>query len=260
MLTIHISRRSVFILILGVLLALPAASWASHQFVDVPDSNIFHDDIGWLADAGVTRGCNPPTNDQFCPDAYVTRSQMAAFMHRLAENQVVDAATAKTADDADTLDGIDSTGFVHNDELRYFSLLAETMQPVDSTIGYDNTEGSLHTTSFSTLWGNATYVGQVDLPDRGTIVRVLGYGYDGTAAAEYRFAMFRYSVIDSPVWTQMTDWALSGFAWNGGALETEAQVYPSLAEVNNLSYSYGIFVDLPPDADLSVLRFVVETT
>ena len=80
MLTIHISRRSLFILILGVLLVLPAASWASHQFVDVPDDNIFHEDIGWLADAGVTRGCNPPTNDQFCPDASVTRSQMAAFM------------------------------------------------------------------------------------------------------------------------------------------------------------------------------------
>jgi hypothetical protein len=260
MLTIHISRRSVFILILGVLLALPAASWASHQFVDVPDDNIFHDDIGWLADAEVTRGCNPPTNDQFCPDAYVTRSQMAAFMHRLAENQVVDAATAETAGDADTLDGVDSTGFVHNDELRLFSLLAETMQPVDSTIGYDNTEGSLHTTSVSTLWGNSTYIGQVDLPDGATIERVLGYGYDGTPAAEYRFAMFRYSVFDLPVWTQMTDWALSGFAWSGGALVTEAQVYPSHAEVNNMSYSYGIFVDLPPDANLSVLRFVVETS
>lgn len=232
---------------------------AGGQFIDDDDS-IFETDIEWLAAADVTRGCNPPTNDRFCPDDPVTRGQMAAFMHRLAENQVVDAATANTAEDADTLDGIDSSGFVQDHELRYFSLLAETMQPIDSTIGYDNTMGSLHTTSVSTLTGSATYIGQVDLPDGATIVRVLAHGNDATAAAEYGFALYRYSVFDSPVWTQMTDWMVSGFAWSGGALVTEAQVYPSLAQVDNMSYSYGVFVDLPPDADLSVLRFVVETT
>ena len=35
-----------------------------------------------LANAGVTRGCNPPRNDRFCPDDYVTRGQMAAFLVR----------------------------------------------------------------------------------------------------------------------------------------------------------------------------------
>ena len=32
--------------------------------------------------AGVTRGCNPPVNDRFCPGSNVTRGQMAAFLHR----------------------------------------------------------------------------------------------------------------------------------------------------------------------------------
>jgi hypothetical protein len=72
--------------------------------------------------------------------------------------------------------------------------------------------------------------------------------------------MFRYNVFDSPVWTRMTDWMVSGVAWSGGPLVTEAQVDPSLAQVDNFDYSYGIFVELPPDANLSVLRFVVETT
>lgn len=72
---------------------VPVAVSAAHTFTDVPDSNIFHSDISWLADAGVTAGCNPPTNDQFCPSDGVTREQMAAFMHRLADNQVVDAAS-----------------------------------------------------------------------------------------------------------------------------------------------------------------------
>lgn len=50
-------------------------------FVD-DDGLIFETDIDKLATAGVTRGCNPPTNDQFCPTSNVTRGQMAAFLHR----------------------------------------------------------------------------------------------------------------------------------------------------------------------------------
>ena len=51
------------------------------DFVDDDDS-IFELDIEKLATAGITRGCNPPTNDKFCPDAFVTRGQMAAFLVR----------------------------------------------------------------------------------------------------------------------------------------------------------------------------------
>src|SRR5690606_30711059 len=58
---------------------------ASHQFRDVPDDHVFHEDIEWLRDTGLTRGCNPPLNDRFCPDDPVTRGQMAAFMRRFAE-------------------------------------------------------------------------------------------------------------------------------------------------------------------------------
>lgn len=46
------------------------------------DDSVFEDDINRLAAAGITRGCNPPTNDQFCPDRRVTRGQMAAFLVR----------------------------------------------------------------------------------------------------------------------------------------------------------------------------------
>ena len=50
-------------------------------FVDDDDS-IFEADIDRLATAGVTKGCNPPDNDRFCPTNNVTRGQMAAFLHR----------------------------------------------------------------------------------------------------------------------------------------------------------------------------------
>ena len=90
------SRRLVFLVATGLLLGLvviPGIAIAGHQFSDVPDSNIFHDDIAWLADNGITKGCNPPANTEFCPDDEVRRETMAAFMHRLAVNQVVDAGT-----------------------------------------------------------------------------------------------------------------------------------------------------------------------
>lgn len=51
-------------------------------FVDVSPSNIFRADIEKLATAGVTKGCNPPTNDRFCPRDVVTRGQMTAFLRR----------------------------------------------------------------------------------------------------------------------------------------------------------------------------------
>ena len=50
-------------------------------FVDDDDS-VFQADIDKLAMAGVTAGCNPPANDEFCPGALVTREQLAAFLHR----------------------------------------------------------------------------------------------------------------------------------------------------------------------------------
>ena len=82
-----ISRRHLFFLV-GILvvgaLAVPGVSWAAGRFDDVPDNNVFAADIEWLADAGITKGCNPPANTEFCPGSYVTREQMAAFMHRLA--------------------------------------------------------------------------------------------------------------------------------------------------------------------------------
>jgi hypothetical protein len=51
----------------------------SQVFDDVTTDNIFDRDIGRLYASGVTRGCGSNT---FCPDSYVTRGQMAAFLVR----------------------------------------------------------------------------------------------------------------------------------------------------------------------------------
>ena len=50
-------------------------------FID-DDGHLFENAIDKLGTAGVTKGCNPPVNDKFCPNDFVTRGQMAAFLTR----------------------------------------------------------------------------------------------------------------------------------------------------------------------------------
>jgi hypothetical protein len=61
--------------------ALGLPSTALEPFDDVAAST-FENDINRLAAADITRGC---TATMFCPDATVTRGQMAAFLHRAFE-------------------------------------------------------------------------------------------------------------------------------------------------------------------------------
>ena len=46
------------------------------------DGSMFEADIEWLAGAGITVGCNPPYNDEYCPTKEVTRAQIATFLVR----------------------------------------------------------------------------------------------------------------------------------------------------------------------------------
>jgi hypothetical protein len=46
------------------------------------DTSIFEGDIEAIAAAGITLGCNPPANDQFCPDRTLVRAEMASFLAR----------------------------------------------------------------------------------------------------------------------------------------------------------------------------------
>jgi hypothetical protein len=77
-----VRRGSVLLaaVILGAAVAFPLAVVANHQFSDVPTADPFHGDIDAIADAGVTAGCG---GGKYCPDAFVTREQMAAFLNRL---------------------------------------------------------------------------------------------------------------------------------------------------------------------------------
>ncbi|HUS20812.1 MAG TPA: S-layer homology domain-containing protein [Aeromicrobium sp.] len=69
----------VLSMVLTLAVAVPASVWATHQFLDVADSNPFHDAISAISDAGITTGFS---DGGFHPSADVTRQAMAAFLER----------------------------------------------------------------------------------------------------------------------------------------------------------------------------------
>ncbi len=80
------SRRSrVVVLVLSLalvsVLAATVGALAADRFSDVPSGHPFQDEIGWMADSGISEGFPDGT---FRPTSPVTRQAMAAFLQRLA--------------------------------------------------------------------------------------------------------------------------------------------------------------------------------
>lgn len=80
---------------------LPPSS--TDAFTD-DDSSEFEGDINAIAAYGITQGCNPPDNDEFCPDDPITRGQMGAFLKR-AFGLASSSADQFTDDDTSVFEG-----------------------------------------------------------------------------------------------------------------------------------------------------------
>jgi hypothetical protein len=98
------------VLTLILLLAVPVAVTAAGGPFTDDDGSVFEPDIEWIAAHGITFGCNPPANDNYCPGANVTRGQMAAFLHRLADDQA--SIAYLIADPTTEIKGVDMYGTV----------------------------------------------------------------------------------------------------------------------------------------------------
>ena len=83
-----------------VIITITGAPPPGSIFTD-DDYSIFEADIEWLALQGITRGCNPPINDHFCPEESVTRGQMAAFLVRALH--LTDPGTVDFIDDNNSI-------------------------------------------------------------------------------------------------------------------------------------------------------------
>jgi hypothetical protein len=88
--TTRLGRLALGLLLLaGVVVVLPATN-PSAGAAELPPGGTFVDDNGSIhegsieaiAAIGVTLGCNPPANDQYCPTQPVTRAEMATFLTR----------------------------------------------------------------------------------------------------------------------------------------------------------------------------------
>lgn len=93
---IEVKRKIMAMLGIALAVSLIGATVASaaHRFTDVPDSNTFHDDIGWMSDNGIALGYEDGT---YRPGADVTREELAGFMHRLFDRVSQDIPAAQVA-------------------------------------------------------------------------------------------------------------------------------------------------------------------
>ncbi len=98
------SRTLALVVVSALLWSVAPAGAArlSGRFTD-DDTSVHESAIEAIAAAGVTVGCNPPTSDRFCPQATVTRGQMAAFLRRGFEGSVAIGPDASFSDATGTV-------------------------------------------------------------------------------------------------------------------------------------------------------------
>ncbi len=75
-------RTRVLAAVLFIVVGLFAGTANASGFFTDDDNSVHLRAIEAIADEGITKGCNPPVNDLFCPSDVVTREQMATFLVR----------------------------------------------------------------------------------------------------------------------------------------------------------------------------------
>ncbi|MDJ0792507.1 MAG: PQQ-dependent sugar dehydrogenase [Acidimicrobiia bacterium] len=78
----YVLATTFAILIVSLATAASAATLPPGGSFTDDDGNVHEGNIEAIADEGITKGCNPPWNDEYCPGNNVTRAQMAAMMVR----------------------------------------------------------------------------------------------------------------------------------------------------------------------------------
>ena len=168
------SRRAITgLLTLALAFTLAAPAMASGAFID-DDGSLHEADIDFIASLGITLGCNPPTNNRYCPDDFVTRQQMASFIVRTFDlgpgtpDRFVDTDDSVHKDDIDSIAAVgitlgcnppDGDRFCPNDfvtRAQMASFIIRAMGDVDpfhAPIFGDVPRGGPHTADINALAG-----------------------------------------------------------------------------------------------------------
>ena len=188
-----LAKRLTRVGLVALMLALPVIVSASHQFTDVPTSHTFHAAIARLYGARLTTGCSA---SKFCPNANVTRGQMAAFLNRGLGRAAVDSGGTGLADDWVTLDPATPGGGV---------LAAVPLQHGGGPGGTGHVLVTASVSAYTTLAGTcpcelAVWVDNADtgeessgafqlIPDIPAPTDGTNIWYEGTASVSYLFTV-----------------------------------------------------------------------
>ncbi len=154
----------VVFLVVGV---VAGTANATGYFTD-DDSSIHLRAIEAIADEGITKGCNPPLNDLFCPTASVTREQMATFLVRALDlpagtatfmdtGSSVHAADISALAEAGITKGCnppDNTLFCPKDRVtreQMATFLVRALNLPGGTVTFTDTTTSIHAANISAL-------------------------------------------------------------------------------------------------------------
>jgi hypothetical protein len=99
--TLRTPRRLVLLLALAGLLSVPTVALANHVFSDVGDGSVHAPGIEYLADTGITAGCDEGPPPRFCPGDSLTRAQMGTFLYRSSGHDPATPPSVNAASIAD---------------------------------------------------------------------------------------------------------------------------------------------------------------
>jgi poly-gamma-glutamate synthesis protein (capsule biosynthesis protein) len=216
---------------------------AESPFVD--DDGIVHESaISSLAAAGITRGCNPPLNDRFCPDDPLRRDHTASFLARalgLALQQPPPRPSIRLAFSGDTLihSPVNTAAGIYGEtsgEKYDFRPMFEPVRELISSadLAICHLEVPLSPTS-TDLSGYPTFNAPAELADA-----LVWAGYDGCSTAS------NHSMDRGPVGISNTLRVLrgAGLGYSGMAVDEEdtgATFYQvGGTAIAHLSYTYGL--------------------
>jgi len=245
-------QRLAAVLTLAVAaVAFPMGSLASDYFLDVPDSNIFHSDISALADSGVTTGCG---GGNYCPSAFVTREQMAAFMNRLGalgpgKLPVVNAAE---------LNGFTSDQFVRSDAEHngYASCSGANMFPDNST---DEWASSSYL-KYPTVASGIEFSCVLDLPNGATVTFFQATLRDASGTEEIGSCLLHAHLLSTDSGSAMASIGASGVAFSTGNFTAgSGSITNPVVDRSLYSYIAGCVVNGSGD-DVGVIGIQVSYT